>query len=96
MKTMSLTELGLGHVDSVEADTPVPGPTQVLVKVLACGVCRTDLHVVDGEPPKRLLSRRDFGLVSAAALAGSLAGCGSRTTRPPILRHPLRRPPDPR
>src|SRR6478752_5568324 len=28
---------------------PVPGPAQVLVRVLACAVCRTDLHVVDGE-----------------------------------------------
>lgn len=43
MKTMSLIKFGLGHVDSVETDTPVPGPTEVLVKVLACGVCRTDL-----------------------------------------------------
>ena len=51
MKTMSLTKFGLGHVDSVETDTPVPGPTEVLVRVLACGVCRTDLHVVDGELP---------------------------------------------
>jgi propanol-preferring alcohol dehydrogenase len=33
------------------ADVPVPepGPRQVLVKVAACGVCRTDLHVVDGD-----------------------------------------------
>jgi alcohol dehydrogenase, propanol-preferring len=28
---------------------PEPGPGQVLLRVLACGVCRTDLHVVDGE-----------------------------------------------
>lgn len=28
---------------------PVPGPGQVLVKIIACGICRTDLHVVDGE-----------------------------------------------
>jgi alcohol dehydrogenase, propanol-preferring len=28
---------------------PVPGPDQVLIQVMACGVCRTDLHVVDGE-----------------------------------------------
>jgi propanol-preferring alcohol dehydrogenase len=28
---------------------PTPGPGQVLVKVAACGVCRTDLHVVDGD-----------------------------------------------
>ena len=30
---------------------PVPGPGQALLRVLACGVCRTDLHVVDGELP---------------------------------------------
>ncbi|RYZ35402.1 MAG: hypothetical protein EOO72_12180, partial [Myxococcaceae bacterium] len=28
---------------------PEPGPEQVLLKVHACAVCRTDLHVVDGE-----------------------------------------------
>ena len=33
---------------------PAPGPGQVLVKVRACGVCRTDLHVVEGDlPPRR-------------------------------------------
>jgi alcohol dehydrogenase, propanol-preferring len=37
----------------VPADRPVPepGPGQVLVRVAACGVCRTDLHVVDRELP---------------------------------------------
>jgi propanol-preferring alcohol dehydrogenase len=30
---------------------PEPGPGQVLIRVRACGVCRTDLHVVDGELP---------------------------------------------
>ena len=49
MKTMTLT--GTGLVQPLEAETPVPGPTQVLVRVLACGVCRTDLHLVDGELP---------------------------------------------
>ena len=36
-----------------EADlaVPDPGPEQVLLRVHACGVCRTDLHVVDGELP---------------------------------------------
>jgi alcohol dehydrogenase, propanol-preferring len=28
---------------------PVPGADQVLVKVLACGICRTDLHIIDGD-----------------------------------------------
>jgi alcohol dehydrogenase, propanol-preferring len=31
---------------------PIPGPQQVLIKVRACGVCRTDLHVCDGELPE--------------------------------------------
>lgn len=31
---------------------PRPGPNQVLLAVLACGVCRTDLHVLDGELPQ--------------------------------------------
>jgi propanol-preferring alcohol dehydrogenase len=34
-----------------ELATPVPGPGEVLLRVEACGVCRTDLHVVDGELP---------------------------------------------
>jgi propanol-preferring alcohol dehydrogenase len=34
-----------------ERPDPVPGPAEVRVKVGACGVCRTDLHVVDGELP---------------------------------------------
>jgi propanol-preferring alcohol dehydrogenase len=32
-----------------ELDRPEPGPQQILIRVLACGVCRTDLHVADGE-----------------------------------------------
>jgi propanol-preferring alcohol dehydrogenase len=35
----------------IEIPTPTPSPRQVLVRVLACAVCRTDLHVVDGELP---------------------------------------------
>ena len=34
-----------------ERDTPAPGALEVLIRVGACGVCRTDLHVVDGELP---------------------------------------------
>ncbi len=32
-----------------ELPVPEPGPTQILIRVGACGVCRTDLHIVDGE-----------------------------------------------
>jgi alcohol dehydrogenase, propanol-preferring len=34
---------------ATEIPTPVPGPAEVLIRVGACGVCRTDLHVRDGE-----------------------------------------------
>jgi propanol-preferring alcohol dehydrogenase len=36
----------------LELPDPVPGPDQVRVRIAACGVCRTDLHVLDGELPE--------------------------------------------
>jgi propanol-preferring alcohol dehydrogenase len=48
MKAMVLT--CPGHpLECREVPVPVPGAGQVLVKVEACGVCRTDLHVIDGD-----------------------------------------------
>lgn len=40
-----------------ERPIPTPGRHQLLLKVLACGVCRTDLHLVDGELPQAVLPR---------------------------------------
>ena len=37
---------------------PEPGPGQVLLRVLACGVCRTDLHLLDGEVDDRQAAAR--------------------------------------
>src|SRR5437868_5502007 len=37
---------------AAELERPEPAPGQVLLRVGACGVCRTDLHVVDGELPR--------------------------------------------
>jgi propanol-preferring alcohol dehydrogenase len=51
MRAMVLTTAGAGALESVERELPIPLPGELLVKVLACGVCRTDLHVVDGELP---------------------------------------------
>jgi propanol-preferring alcohol dehydrogenase len=34
-----------------ERAVPAPGPGEVLIEITTCGVCRTDLHVVDGELP---------------------------------------------
>jgi propanol-preferring alcohol dehydrogenase len=38
-------------LENAEVPIPSPGPGQVLIRVEACGVCRTDLHVVEGELP---------------------------------------------
>src|SRR5947209_5906861 len=50
MRAMVLTAAGL-HLQYQERDDPVPGPGAVRIRVSACGVCRTDLHVVDGDLP---------------------------------------------
>lgn len=61
-----------------ELADPVPGPGEIRVKVLACGVCRTDLHVVDGDlthpqlpvtPGHEIIGRIDALGVGVATLA---------------------------
>jgi propanol-preferring alcohol dehydrogenase len=42
---------GDGRLQAAERAVPRPGPGEILVEVSACGVCRTDLHVVDRELP---------------------------------------------
>ncbi len=48
MRAMLLDAVG-GPLRPVDLPIPQPGAGQVLIRVRACGVCRTDLHVVDGE-----------------------------------------------
>jgi len=50
MKAMRLHAPG-GPLSCDELPVPDPGPGELLLQVAACGVCRTDLHVVDGELP---------------------------------------------
>jgi len=50
MQAMVLNRLGAA-LEWTELADRHPGPGEIRVKVLACGVCRTDLHVVDGELP---------------------------------------------
>jgi alcohol dehydrogenase, propanol-preferring len=42
---------GIAALTVCEAPRPQPAPGQILLKVLACGVCRTDLHIIDHELP---------------------------------------------
>ncbi len=51
MKAMVLKRPGR-PLELEELPLPQPGPGQIRVRVLACGVCRTDLHVFDGELPE--------------------------------------------
>ena len=48
MQAMLLDRPG-APLKPVELEVPKPGPRQILIKVAACGVCRTDLHIFDGE-----------------------------------------------
>src|ERR1039458_4423839 len=60
------------------SDTPDPSITgdQVLVRVTACGVCRTDLHVIEGELPTRKLP-----LIPGHQVVGAIERVGDRVTR---------------
>ncbi|MBN1210623.1 MAG: zinc-dependent alcohol dehydrogenase family protein [Myxococcaceae bacterium] len=54
---------------------PVPGPDQLLLRVRACAVCRTDLHVLDGDLPH---AKRP--LVLGHEIVGTVVGHGSQVT----------------
>jgi alcohol dehydrogenase, propanol-preferring len=59
-----------------ERPIPAPGPGEILISVAACGVCRTDLHVVDGEisGPKLPLVPGHEIVGRVAALGGGVSG----------------------
>jgi alcohol dehydrogenase, propanol-preferring len=54
-----------------ERATPVPAAGEILIEISACGVCRTDLHVVDGELPDPRLP-----IVPGHEIVGRVAACG--------------------
>jgi propanol-preferring alcohol dehydrogenase len=61
---------------AVELPLPEPGPGQLRVRVAACGVCRTDLHVADGELPHPRLP-----LVLGHEVVGRVEALGEGVTR---------------
>ncbi|HEV3449381.1 MAG TPA: zinc-dependent alcohol dehydrogenase family protein [Gemmataceae bacterium] len=60
----------------VDLPVPAPGADQVLLRVQACGVCRTDLHVLDGE-----LTRPKLPLVPGHEIVGIVEAQGERVQR---------------
>src|ERR671919_725464 len=75
MKAMVLDRPG-EKLRLAELPVPQPGPGQILVRVHACAVCRTDLHVVDGELPEPRLP-----LVPGHQIAGSVEARGAGAER---------------
>src|SRR5215211_4768025 len=65
-----------GRLSLREVAMPVPGDRQVLLRVRACGVCRTDLHVVDGE-----LDRPKLPLVPGHQIVGRVLAAGGAAER---------------
>jgi propanol-preferring alcohol dehydrogenase len=55
---------------------PEPGPDDILLRVLACGVCRTDLHVADGDLP-----HPGHPVVPGHEIVGEVVRCGAAVSR---------------
>jgi propanol-preferring alcohol dehydrogenase len=55
-----------------DVPVPTPGPGEVLVKVHVCGICRTDLHVIEGELPTVKLP-----IIPGHQTVGTIAGVGT-------------------
>lgn len=72
MQAMVLEKAGT-PLKRVAIPVPQPGPDQILLKVLACGVCRTDLHIVDGE-----LAHPKLPLVLGHEIVGRVEALGPR------------------
>jgi propanol-preferring alcohol dehydrogenase len=74
-------------IEAVELPDPAPGPDEVLVRVDACGVCRTDLHLLDGEVeiprPPVVLGHQIVGtIVESPGRASDGLGVGVRVGIP--------------
>jgi len=74
------------RLDSVDLPTPHVGVNEVLVRVRACGVCRTDLHIVDGELPSTAFpivpGHEIVGVVEAIGRAVDAVRVGDRVGIP--------------
>lgn len=68
--------MNTGPLVSAECPDPEPGPGEVLVRVHVCGVCRTDLHLAEGDlAPKRP------GIIPGHEVVGEVVRGGARATR---------------
>ena len=75
MKAMVLTRAGAGSLDERAHAEPIARAGELLVRVRACGVCRTDLHLVDGELPPVPLP-----VVPGHEIVGTVEAIGDQVT----------------
>ncbi|MDW5377940.1 zinc-dependent alcohol dehydrogenase family protein [Halomonas sp. HP20-15] len=80
MKAMVLEKRD-GYLQERDRPIPTPGQGQVLLKVEACAVCRTDLHLLDGELPDI-----HYPIIPGHEIIGRVVSCGSGVT----LQHGMR------
>ncbi|MEV6162963.1 zinc-binding alcohol dehydrogenase family protein [Streptomyces sp. NPDC052052] len=67
--------IATGPLTRIRRTTPPPGPGELLLNVEACGVCRTDLHLAEGDlPPRRPLTVPGHEIVGRVAALGEGAG----------------------
>ncbi|MBP7468686.1 MAG: alcohol dehydrogenase catalytic domain-containing protein, partial [Thauera sp.] len=71
MRAMLLERPGL-PLQAVELPVPRPAAGQILLRVEACGVCRTDLHLIDGELPDPVLP-----MIPGHEIVGRVAAVGA-------------------
>ena len=77
-----------GVVEITTVDDPAPGPREAVVKVAACGLCGTDLHILDGEfaPSLPVVPGHEFaGVVTAIGSAVDKLTVGTRVAVDPSL-----------
>jgi alcohol dehydrogenase, propanol-preferring len=70
---------GSRELDEEELPAPEPSSGEVLIRVHACGVCRTDLHILDGELPEPNLP-----LVPGHEIVGTVTRLGAGVQRPGV------------
>ncbi len=75
MKAMVLREVGKPLVLQHRDSPPSPKHGEILIKIEACAVCRTDLHVVDGD-----LKNLKLPLIPGHEIVGRVQACGAGVT----------------
>jgi propanol-preferring alcohol dehydrogenase len=72
-ETKPIEEEPLAMVDIAD---PLPGPGEIRIKISACGICHTDLHVIEGELPSKKLP-----IIPGHEIVGSVDAVGGEATR---------------